>query len=128
MTGCKKILQNEERKWPQPKIWADGIRQNLEFYLHHYQYLEETRKIRRKTIVILVPCDNCNEHKIDPKHCDLILNANSDVQGIALKITVAVETFYIVKNNLLSYVLHQEYYQHQLHYSTFQQRKILSNL
>ncbi len=99
MTGSRKILQNEERKWPQPKTWADGIRQNLEFFLHHYQLLEETRKIRRKTVVILVPCDNCNEHKVDPKHCD--------------------ETFYIVKNNLLSNVLRQEYYQHQpiLHFN-----------
>jgi hypothetical protein len=85
----------------------------LEHFLHHYQYLEETRKIRRKTIVILFPCVNCNEHKIDPKHCELILDSNSHVQGIALKITEAVETFYIVKNNLLSYVLHQEFYQHQ---------------
>ena len=119
MTGSKKILQNEERKWPQPKTWADGIRQNLEFFLHHYQFLEESRKIRQKTVVILVPCDNCNEHKVDPKHCDLILNANSEVQGIAFKIAVAVETFYIVKNNLLEYVLHQEYYQHQpiLHFN-----------
>jgi hypothetical protein len=74
ITGCKKILQNKERKWPQPKTWAEGIRQNLEYFLDHYQYLEETRKIRRKTIVILVPCDNCNEHKIDPKHCDFSPN------------------------------------------------------
>jgi hypothetical protein len=44
--GCNKIHQNENKKYPPVSNQRD-----LEFYLHHYRYLEETREIRRKTVV-----------------------------------------------------------------------------
>jgi len=80
--GCNKIHQNENKKYPPVSNQRD-----LEFYLHHYRYLEETREIRRKTVVILIPCNNCNEHKVDPENCELILDSKNRIYGISFKIT-----------------------------------------
>jgi hypothetical protein len=73
------------------------------FFLHHYQYLEETRTIRHRILVILIPCNNCNEHKIDPENCELILDSKNRVHGVSFKIKEKnpLETYYIVKNDLL---------------------------
>ena len=105
--GCNKINQN--RRYP-PVLTRS--KRNLEFYLHHYRYLEETREIRRKTVVVLIPCNNCNEHKVDPRNCELILDSTNRIYGISFKITQKTnkEKFYIIKNNLLLRMLSDIFY------------------
>jgi hypothetical protein len=76
--GCNKINQSEDKKKSPTSNQRD-----LEFYLHHYRYLEETREIRRKTVVILIQCNNCNKHKIDPENCELILDSKNRIYGIS---------------------------------------------
>jgi len=72
------------------------------YFLTHYQYLEETRQIRHKALVILIPCNNCNEHKVDPENCEFILDSENRIFGFSFKLTERKsETYYIVKNNFL---------------------------
>jgi hypothetical protein len=99
--GCIKINNlNKCRKFPPTSTFT------FPFFLHHYQYLEETRPIRQKTLVILIPCNNCNEHKIDPENCEFILDFKNRINGISFKITERnkSETYYIVKNDFLGRV------------------------
>ena len=99
--GCIKINNlNKCRKFPPTSKFT------FPFFLHHYQYLEETRPIRQKTLVILIPCNNCNEHKIDPENCEFILDSKNRINGISFKITERnkSETYYIVKNDFLKRV------------------------
>jgi len=107
--GCNKININQNKKYP-PVLKRSG--RDLEFYLHHYRYLEETREIRRKTVVVLIPCNNCNEHKVDPKNCELILDSTNRIYGISFKITQKTnkEKFYIIKNNFLLRMLSDFFY------------------
>jgi hypothetical protein len=75
--GCNKINNlNKCRKFPPTSIFT------FPFFLHHYQYLEETREIRQRTLVILITCNNCNEHKIDPENCEFIHDSKNHVNGI----------------------------------------------
>jgi hypothetical protein len=70
------------------------------FFIFHYQYLEETRPIRHNALVILIPCNNCNEHKIDPENCEFILDSENRISGFSFKITKRKsETYYMVKKN-----------------------------
>ena len=72
------------------------------YFLTHYQYLEETKQIRHKALVILIPCNNCNEHKVDPENCEFILDSENRIFGFSFKLTERKsETYYIVKNNFL---------------------------
>jgi hypothetical protein len=72
------------------------------YFLTHYQYLEETRQIRHKALVILIPCNNCNEHKVDPENCEFILDSENRIFGFSFKLTERKsETYYIVKDNFL---------------------------
>jgi len=72
------------------------------YFLTHYQYLEETRQIRHKALVILIPCNNCNEHKVDPENCEFILDSENRIFGFSFKLTERKsETYYIAKNNFL---------------------------
>ena len=72
------------------------------YFLTHYQYLEETRQIRHKALVILIPCNNCNEHKVDPENCEFILDSENRIFGFSFKLTDRKsETYYIVKNKFL---------------------------
>ena len=72
------------------------------YFLTQYQYLEETRQIRHKALVILIPCNNCNEHKVDPENCEFILDSENRIFGFSFKLTERKsETYYIVKNNFL---------------------------
>jgi hypothetical protein len=67
-------------------------------FLFHYQYLEETRPIGHKALVILIPCNNCNEHKINPENCEFILDSKNCIFGFSFKITdKKSETYYMVK-------------------------------
>jgi hypothetical protein len=72
------------------------------YFLTHYQYLEETRQIRHKALVILIPCNNCNEHKVDPENCEFILDSENRIFGFSFKLTERKsETYYIAKDNFL---------------------------
>jgi len=112
--GCSKSNKNKGKKWSQTSTWAT-YHQDLEFYLHHYQYLEEPRKIHRKTLVILILCNNCNEHKINPELCELILDSKNRVHGISFKIAKSdrTENYYIAKNDYLHLILRYFVYQWQ---------------
>jgi hypothetical protein len=73
------------------------------YFLTHYQYKDETGPmIRRKALVILIPCNNCNEHKVDPENCEFILDSENRIFGFSFKITNKKEskTNYIVDNGL----------------------------
>ncbi len=50
------------------------------YFLTNYRYLEETRPIRHKTLVIFIPCNNCNEHKVDPENCEFILDSENRIR------------------------------------------------
>jgi hypothetical protein len=96
--GCAKINDLEKCKnfLPTRKLSFSS------FFYSHYQYLEETRPIRHKTLVILIPCNNCNEHKIDPENCEFILDSENRIFGISFKITERKsETHYMVRNDFL---------------------------
>jgi len=72
------------------------------YFLTHYQYLEETKQIRHKALVILIPCNNCNEHKVDPENCEFILDSENRIFGFSFKLTERKsETYYIAKDNFL---------------------------
>ncbi len=77
-------------------------KRSLIFFFTHYQYLEETRPIRHKALVILIPCNNCNEHKVDPENCEFILDSENHIFGFSFKLTDRKsETYYIVKKQVL---------------------------
>jgi hypothetical protein len=96
MPGCDKINNLENCK---NFLHTDKF--TLPYYfLTHYQYLEETRPIRHKALVILILCNNCDKHKIDPKNCEFILDTRNCIFGIAFKITeTKMKTHYMIKNN-----------------------------
>ena len=96
--GCAKIKDLEKCK----NFLPTGKLSFSSFFYSHYQYLEETRPIRHKTLVILIPCNNCNEHKIDPENCEFILDSENRIFGISFKITERKsETHYMVRNDFL---------------------------
>ena len=87
LENCKNFLHTDEFTLPY-------------YFLTHYQYLEETRPIRHKALVILILCNNCDKHKIDPKNCEFILDTRNCIFGIAFKITeTKMKTHYMIKNN-----------------------------
>jgi hypothetical protein len=52
--------------------------------------------------VILIPCNNCNEHKVDPENCEFILDSENRIFGFSFKLTERKsETYYIAKDNFL---------------------------
>jgi len=97
--GCIKINDLEQYKSCLPKQKKLSINS---FFVTHYQYFEETRLIRHKALVILIPCNNCNEHKINPENCHFILDSKNRIFGFSFKITNKNSgTYYMVKNNFL---------------------------
>jgi hypothetical protein len=64
-----------------------GILSFRTLFFTQYQYLEEVRPIRHKALVILIPGNNCNEHKIDPENCEFILDSENRIFGISFKLT-----------------------------------------
>ena len=71
------------------------------FFSTHYDYIEETRQIRHKSLVILILCNNCNGHKIDPENCEFILDSENRIFGISFKMPeIKSVTHYMVKNYL----------------------------
>jgi hypothetical protein len=97
--GCIKINDLERYKSCLPnekKLLLDS------FFVTHYQYLEDTRPIRHKALVILIPCNNCNKHKITPENCQFILDSKNRIFGFSFKITNKnSELYYMLKNNFL---------------------------
>jgi len=73
------------------------------YFLTNYRYLEETRPIRHKTLVIFIPCNNCNEHKVDPENCEFILDSENRISGFSFvrKFNRKSGTYYMVKNDFL---------------------------
>ncbi len=50
--------------------------------------------------MILIPCNNCNEHKIDPENCEFILDSENRISGFSFKKTERKsEIYYMVKND-----------------------------
>jgi len=93
LENCKNFLHTDEFTLPY-------------YFLTHYQYLEETRPIRHKALVILILCNNCDKHKIDPKNCEFILDTRNCIFGIAFKITeTKMKTHYMIKNNFQESIL-----------------------
>ncbi len=82
--GCNKINDLEKCKNFLPPIGILSFR--TFFFFTQYQYLEEARPIRHKALVILIPCNNCNEHKIDPENCEFILDSENRIFGISFKL------------------------------------------
>ncbi len=97
--GCIKINDLERYKSCLPnqkKLLLDS------FLVTHYQYLEDIRPIRHKALVILIPCNNCNKHKINPENCQFILDSKNRIFGFSFKITNKnSELYYMFKNNFL---------------------------
>ena len=128
--GCAKINDLEKCKnfLPTRKLSFSS------FFYSHYQYLEETRPIRHKTLVILIPCNNCNEHKIDPENCEFILDSENRIFGISFKITERKsETHYMVRNDFLGSIRRELVYKWNLFYITtkknsFKHMKLAKNL
>jgi len=73
------------------------------YFLTNYRYLEETRQIRHKALVIFIPCNNCNEHKVDPENCEFILDSENRISGFSFvrKFNRKSGTYYMVKNDFL---------------------------
>ncbi len=83
--------------------------------------------------MILIPCHNCKEHKIDPENCEFILDSENRIFGISLKLTERKsETYYMIQNNFLESILRLMPYKMQpfLYYIYYiiLQRKVLANL
>jgi len=100
--GCNK-MNNSLREFNNFIAAAAGKFSLFNYFLTHYQYKDETGPmIRRKALVILIPCNNCNEHKVDPENCEFILDSENRIFGFSFKITNKKEskTNYIVDNGL----------------------------
>ncbi len=77
------------------------------YFLTQYQYLEETRPIRYKALVILIPCNNCNEYKVDPENCEFILDSENRISGFSFvrKFNRKSGTYYMVKKDFLGNIM-----------------------
>ena len=85
ITGCNK-MNNSLREFNNFIAAAAGKFSLFNYFLTHYQYKDETGPmIRRKALVILIPCNNCNEHKVDPENCEFILDSENRIFGFSFK-------------------------------------------
>ena len=90
LENCKNFLHTDEFTLPY-------------YFLTHYQYLEETRQIRHKSLVILIIlCNNCNGHNtMDPENWEFILDSENRIFGISFKRPeIKSVTHYTVKHYL----------------------------
>ena len=75
------------------------------FAVQHYEYFGTFKIIPYGTEVIVVPCNNCNDHKINSKECELILESENNIHGISFKRNSKNADFFIDNETSLLSIL-----------------------